>query len=289
MPEQNQALTQHRELSARRTTKTSTICGAFSVAALLLATFGCGGPGSGRALFDSSGGSALGTGGTVNQSSGGSGDPGSGVGSGASTGGSASTEGGANQGGAASGSGMGGEANGGAASGGGLSGAGGGSAGTGFGGHGHGGSGGVLSDCSAFGPNAAFDPDTKHCYLLVPDLVTFAEASAHCTSLGAHLVTISDQQENEFVWKLDMTEHWIGASDGKAPKEMGVGTYTWVDGEPFSYTNWTPGQPNAVESDCDAANGGGPCYEHCAFQWSGGQWNDQLCLHMVAAVCEWDG
>jgi len=277
MPEQNQACARSHELGAPRAAKPSTICGAFTVAALLLAPLACGSAGSGRALFDSSGDSALNSGGSANASSGGSSDPGAGVGS-------SGTDGGTSQGGAASGSGMGG---------GGISGAGsapsGGSAGTPFSGHPNGGSGDVLSDCTAFGADAAFDSETKHCYLLVPDLTTFDEARAHCMSLGAHLVTISDQQENEFVWKLDMTEHWLGASDGKAPKETGVGSYSWLDGEPFSYTNWTPGQPNAVESDCDSANGGGPCYEHCAFQWSGGQWNDRLCLHMIAAVCEWDG
>ena len=282
MPEHSQDLARSLELGAPRAAKTSSIVGAFAVAALLLVPLGCGSA-NGRALFDSSGGSALNSGGSANDSAGGSSELG--VGSAANVGG---TTGGtdASQGGAASGPAMGGAASGG------LSNAGGaptgGNAGMGFGGHAHGGAGGVLSDCTAFGPGATFDPDTKHCYLLIPDLVTFAEANAHCTSLGAHLVTISDQQENEFVWKLDMTEHWIGANDGKGPKETGVGTYTWLDGEPFSYTNWTPGQPNAVESDCDSANGGGPCYEHCAFQWSGGQWNDQLCLHMVATVCEWD-
>jgi hypothetical protein len=285
MPDRNQACARSHELGPLRSAKTSTIFGAFTVAVLLVAPLGCGSAESGRALFDSSAGSALNAGGSGNDSSGGSSNLGAGGGSGASQGG---TDGGASQGGAASGAGIGG-----AASGGGSAGAGdapsGGTAGMAFGGHPNGGSGGVLSDCNAFGPNATFDSETKHCYLLVPDLTTFAEASAHCASLGAHLVTISDQQENEFVWNLDMGEHWLGASDGKSPKEMGVGTYTWVDGEPFSYTNWTPGQPNAVESDCDSANGGGPCYEHCAFQWSGGQWNDQLCLHMVAAVCEWDG
>jgi hypothetical protein len=37
---------------------------------------------------------------------------------------------------------------------------------------------------------------------------------------------------------------------------------------------------------------GGSCYEHCAFQWKGGErdgmWNDRYCMHTIASICEWD-
>jgi hypothetical protein len=91
---------------------------------------------------------------------------------------------------------------------------------------------------------------------------------------------------------LDGNDHWIGATDGKGPKEPAPGTYSWVDGEPFTYTNWSGGQPNASMTTCGEADGGGNCYEHCGFQWSGGtpsEWNDRLCTHLIEAVCEWDG
>ena len=73
------------------------------------------------------------------------------------------------------------------------------------------------------------------------------------------------------------------------PKQSGAGTYTWLTDEPFDYTNWSQDQPNASKTECD---GGGDCYEHCAFQWKGGdhdnQWNDRYCAHTIASICEWD-
>jgi hypothetical protein len=158
----------------------------------------------------------------------------------------------------------------------------------------NGGTGGAPpGDCSTFGADAKFDADNQHCYLVVTAHATFASAKSHCTSLGAHLVTLSDQQENDFVWALDTNEHWIGATDGKDPKQTLPGTYAWVDGEPFDYTDWSPGQPNATAITCGTNNGGGTCYEHCAFQWSGGavpgQWNDRYCAQTIDAICEWDG
>jgi hypothetical protein len=85
-------------------------------------------------------------------------------------------------------------------------------------------------------------------------------------------------------------EHWIGSQDGRAQKQAGAGKYTWVTNEPFDYTNWSREQPNASKTDC--VEGGAECYEHCAFQWKGGdhdnQWNDRYCMHTIASICEWD-
>ncbi len=148
------------------------------------------------------------------------------------------------------------------------------------------------SECGVHGPAATFFSGTQHCYLVVHDLATFADAKAHCTTLGAHLVTLANQAEDAFAWSLSPDEHWIGSTDGKGGKEPDPGTYTWVTGEPFDYTNWSSAQPNASKTDCGDANGGGSCYEHCAFQWTGGehdgQWNDRYCMHTIQAVCEWD-
>jgi hypothetical protein len=154
------------------------------------------------------------------------------------------------------------------------------------------GGGAPLTECTAFGPNATYYSVTQHCYLVVHDMATFDDARTHCSDLGAHMVTLSSQDENDFVWSLDTNEHWIGATDGKGPKETGPGTYFWVTGEPFTYSDWSAGQPNASTTSCGSANGGGDCYEHCAFQWSGGnkggEWNDRYCSNTIDAICEWD-
>jgi hypothetical protein len=149
-----------------------------------------------------------------------------------------------------------------------------------------------LSDCNEFGADATYSSETQHCYLVVHELATFADAQAHCQALGAHLVTLADQDENDFAWSLNAEEHWIGANDGKGPKQAGQGSYAWVTGEPFTYTNWSSGQPNVSDTDCGGSSLTGHCYEHCAFQWTAGeedgQWNDRFCLHTIASLCEWD-
>lgn len=152
---------------------------------------------------------------------------------------------------------------------------------------------GTFSDCAQLGNDATYFSQTQHCYLVVHDLLTFAAAQQKCAQLGAHLVTIANEAENDFAWSLLPEEHWIGSRDGKGPKEAGAGTYTWLTGEPFVYVAWSAEQPNASKTECGDTNGGGTCYEHCAFQWASGekdgQWNDRYCLHTVASICEWGG
>lgn len=145
-------------------------------------------------------------------------------------------------------------------------------------------------ECSTLAADAVFLPETQHCYLVDSEQRTFADAQAHCKDLKAHLITLASVAENDFAWSLHGDEHWIGSQDGKMPKQSGVGTFTWVTGEPFDYTNWSQGQPNASKTNCVDS---GDCYEHCAFQWKGGahdnMWNDRYCMHTIASICEWDG
>jgi hypothetical protein len=123
------------------------------------------------------------------------------------------------------------------------------------------------------------------CYAASAEILTWAAAKAACEALGAHLATIGSEAENEFVWALFDDEVWLGAADGKGESDEEPGTYTWVTGEPMAYANWTEGQPNAVGTDCP---GDEECYEHCAFAWQGGEWNDRYCGHEIAYVCEWE-
>lgn len=151
------------------------------------------------------------------------------------------------------------------------------------------GAGSQSNECSAFSPDATFLPATQHCYLVDNEERTFAAAQMHCKELNAHLITLASEAENDFAWSIHGDEHWIGAQDGKMPKQSGVGKYSWVTEEPFEYTNWSKDQPNASMTDCVD---GGSCYEHCAFQWKGGDhdnmWNDRYCMHTIASICEWD-
>ena len=75
--------------------------------------------------------------------------------------------------------------------------------------------------------------------------VTWIAASASAQASGWHLATIGSMAENDFVKSLlnsslaDRSHFWLGATDGATE-----GTYLWVDGTPFSFANWWPGEPN---------------------------------------------
>jgi hypothetical protein len=126
-----------------------------------------------------------------------------------------------------------------------------------------------------------------HCYRVNEAELTFSEARDACQRAGGHLITISSEAEDDFAEQLHDGEHWLGATDGRADTEPGVGTYNWVVDEPFEYSDWQEGQPNAFETDCPDDNDL-DCYEHCAYQADEGDWLDRSCWHTIVSICEWD-
>jgi hypothetical protein len=133
-----------------------------------------------------------------------------------------------------------------------------------------------------------------HCYYRSTTPVTWSAAKTACEALpdGAHLVTITSQEEQTFVWNLAaMTDVWIGATDGKMENEPGeMSTLsTWITGEDIMMFNgWASGEPNNYQKPC--SSGSGDCWEHCGFMWvdTQGAWNDDICGYEKAYVCEWD-
>ena len=89
--------------------------------------------------------------------------------------------------------------------------------------------------------------------VLVPEGVSWTEAHTVADAMGDgwHLATITSAEENAFVyglvsgdsafWNCCLSNNsagpWIGGL------KMGDGSYGWVTGEPFSYTNWGPREP----------------------------------------------
>jgi len=258
------------------------------------ATGGSGGNGGSGGATGGSGGVGGATGGVggAGGAGGGSGTGGAGGTAGdSSVGGVAGTAGsstgGAGAGGTAGeGAGMGGSVTAGAGTGG-ASGDGGTAGSTGGAGAG-GGSGGGPATCDAIQAEA----NGGHCYLLNTGATTWSTARQACMSLspGGHLVTITSQAEQDFVWGLAMQNVWIGATDGLADDAPGTGmASTWITGEDIGQFNgWTSGEPNNYEKTCPS--GSGTCYEHCGFmqESSSGAWNDEICGSMLPYVCEWD-
>ena len=99
-------------------------------------------------------------------------------------------------------------------------------------------------------------PDgSTHWYQVVAldDGIDWNQANSAALAAGGHLATITSAQENAFVFSLaDHPEFWILRSNGAqaGPWIGGVetpstpGTWRWVRGEPFVYSNWAPGLPD---------------------------------------------
>jgi hypothetical protein len=89
-------------------------------------------------------------------------------------------------------------------------------------------------------------------------------------ALGGHLVTITDSAENSFIYNnLRQPEDW-GAWIGLYNTGT-QGSFAWVTGEPFSYSNWNRNEPNN--------HGGNPLlinepYVHILGYDAENRWND---------------
>ncbi len=106
----------------------------------------------------------------------------------------------------------------------------------------------------------------SHQYYLL-DKASWAAAEAEAITLGGHLVTINDQDEQDWVWStfgissgFGSDNLWIGMNDVVAE-----GSFVWTSGEPVTYTAWWPGEPNNYSAG-----------EDWGAMWSslGGKWND---------------
>ena len=95
-----------------------------------------------------------------------------------------------------------------------------------------------------------------HFYLPIatPYPISWSDANAVADLLGGHLVTIESAEENDFVFNLidddiywypsvNLRGPWIGGYQLPGSSEPSGG-WTWITGEPFTYTNWDLGQPN---------------------------------------------
>ncbi len=88
------------------------------------------------------------------------------------------------------------------------------------------------------------NPDNGHSYYLTTP-ATWTDAEAFAVTLGGHLATIRNSQEDSWIYSTfihnpGVTDTlWIGISDA-----VQEGNFAWASGETSAYRNWAPGEPN---------------------------------------------
>lgn len=103
----------------------------------------------------------------------------------------------------------------------------------------------VVSTASAY--DWVTNPTNGHMYTIV-DGFPWEEAEAIAVSLGGHLVTINDYEENQWVLTnvvqpMTSLPVWIGLHQLPSSPEPAEG-WVWSSGEPVTYTHWQQGEPN---------------------------------------------
>ena len=90
------------------------------------------------------------------------------------------------------------------------------------------------------------------------DGVTWHQGETYANSIGGHLASINDTEENTFL-QTTFQRGWVGYTD-----ELKEGVWLWTDGSTSTYTNWQVGQPDDARGIQDYAQ-----------VWdSSGKWDD---------------
>ncbi len=112
------------------------------------------------------------------------------------------------------------------------------------------------------------NPANNHDYYLLEAGLTGADAEAYAVNtLGGHLVSLSDFDENE--WVRTNVLLCNGAADRRAFIGLNdlatEGAFAWFNGDPVDFANWSGGEPN---------NGNGTGEEDYTEMLGNGLWND---------------
>jgi hypothetical protein len=118
------------------------------------------------------------------------------------------------------------------------------------------------------------NPANGHSYQRFDTTTNWTSAKSACATLGGHLATITSQAENDWIQlniAVGLLRVWLGGTQ--------EGSWKWITGESFAYTNWGPGEPGEPQSS--------NCLDMMG--QSAGQWNDEGCGSPEQSyLCEWD-
>ncbi|MEE1056417.1 MAG: starch-binding protein [Acutalibacteraceae bacterium] len=150
-----------------------------------------------------------------------------------------------------------------------------------------------ISDESDSNSNNSGELETYngHYYRVINESMPWTEAMSYCASLGGHLVTIQDEEEQEFITDLiknnpEKNTYWIGLTGED-------NQYSWITGEPLEYNNWADQEPNNSEENVVHMYANVENFHSLR----AGQWNDTYNDYSAndyysylncGIICEWD-
>jgi len=102
---------------------------------------------------------------------------------------------------------------------------------------------------------------------------SWGTADTFALGQGGYLATLTTADEDSYVTALvqaaNLREVWAGGQQLDPTSAADEG-WTWVNGEgAFSYTNWSPGEPNDWH---------GISEQYLGINWGKGKWNDERAL-----------
>lgn len=137
-----------------------------------------------------------------------------------------------------------------------------------------------------------------HYYKVYHDSMMWSEAKAMCESIGGHLATVSDANEQTFLETLvslypQKENYWLG---GFYSDE--IRNWVWVDGSSFVYSNWDVRQPDNNSGDEEFLRMVNQDITYSNWSAHMGKWNDtadsadgdggEVPLNSFGYICEWD-
>ncbi|KAH7698004.1 hypothetical protein AAVH_34908, partial [Aphelenchoides avenae] len=81
---------------------------------------------------------------------------------------------------------------------------------------------------------------SSDCFILQPTASSWLDAEERCVRAGGHLASVSSRLMNSFLLSKVVTQscpastYWLGGSYNLQQ----TGSWSWSDGQRFSYTNW---------------------------------------------------
>ncbi len=106
-------------------------------------------------------------------------------------------------------------------------------------------------------------------YRRFAERLTWDGAAAICAENGGRLVMFRNQGEQQRLSQRFPGPWWIGARIGSAG-----GDFAWLNGEPLSYRDFAPGEPNLLR------------VQHCVALEIDGRWYNRECSDRNRFVCE---